>query len=243
MVSQCIINFYLVGGAVRDKFFLVQAKDRDYTVTGCDSYQELESTLIQRGYKIVHRYESKFTFRAQDPRGEWADFVWARKDGEYQNGEMVSCEPGSLYDDLARRDFTINAMAEDQDGNLIDPFGGERDLQNGILRAVGEPSMRFKEDPRRLMRGLRFAIKYNLCLDYKTAACYRDATCVLPLGETLSSDGTPKYTDSVKEELDKALKINTKATLRFLSAYPMLEDVLFNPRLLNLHLQSSSKKI
>lgn len=234
-----MIELYLVGGAVRDKLLGLNPKDLDYVVTGTDSYEQLGTVLKNRGYKIVHRYEDKFTFRAQAPDGLWADFVWARKDGPYQDGEMLSCTPGTLLDDLSRRDFTINAMAQDSRGVISDPHEGQKDLRDRVLRCVGLASRRFTEDPRRMVRALRFSIKYDLLLDRQISACFRNPNLVKPLYST----GPGKYLDSVKEELDKCFRINTTQTLILLDKYPLLTDAFFNKNCLGIHLVTSSKRV
>ena len=175
-------EFYQVGGCVRDEQLGFQSKDIDYVVTGFSSYENLGKFLTSQGYRIVDRYEEKYTYRAQAPNGEWADFVFARKDGKYVNGDMLSCAPGSLDDDLARRDFTINAIAKNDVGQLYDPHNGLRDLENRVLRCVGDPKLRFTEDPRRLTRGIRFMVKYGLTMEKETLLCYSNPLCILNLG-------------------------------------------------------------
>lgn len=229
-------KFYLVGGAVRDRLLNLDPKDKDYVVVGFSSYSELGNYLTNEGFKIVDRYEEKYTYRAKSPKGEYCDYVWARKALSYEEGDLVSCEPGSIMDDLARRDFTINAMALDEEtSELIDPFNGQKDLENEILRAVGDPKTRFLEDPRRLTRGMRFSVKLNLVLEENTSKGYWS-------WDVLKAFKNPKFRDKIKEELDKALYLNTLLTSDFLRMYPLFANALFSPSHHNLYLVSSSKK-
>lgn len=87
-----------------------------------------------------------------------------RREGSYADGrhpDRVSFE-ASLEEDLARRDFTVNAMALDEKGNIVDLFGGRADLERGLIRCVGNPEARFREDALRMFRGVRFAASWDL---------------------------------------------------------------------------------
>ena len=107
--------------------------------------------------------------------GKGVETTTFRRDGEYcDNRHPDHVEfTGSLEEDLSRRDFTVNAIAVNLRGELRDPFGGQDDLRNGILRAVGDPERRFGEDALRILRGLRFAAKLGFRLEPETAAAAR----------------------------------------------------------------------
>ena len=100
-----------------------------------------------------------------------------------------------VREDLARRDFTINAMAYNEAEGLVDPFGGQKDLQNGLLRAVGEPQQRFTEDALRILRLYRFAARFGFALDAATA---RAARQLAPHLDCISAE-------RIQEELAKLL--------------------------------------
>ena len=166
------IKFYLVGGAVRDKLLGLPVKDFDYSVVVNpelelsieDAYEFMVDHLRDLGYSIFLETPQFLTIRAKFPKDHpnrkiTADFVLARREGAYSDGRRPDwVKPGTLEDDLARRDFTVNAMAEDEDGNIIDLFGGQKDLEDMMLVAVGDPRDRFLEDPLRVYRALRFKI-------------------------------------------------------------------------------------
>jgi poly(A) polymerase len=145
-----LFTFYEVGGKVRDEILGLQSKDVDYTVVPSDSLLE-QYTGAEEMFDILVTYlrESKFeiflitpdcfTIRAMFPKDHKysgvADFVMSRKEVGYVPGTRTPIvKPGTLYDDLERRDFTLNALAKDEDGNIIDYFNGIEDLKNGILR-------------------------------------------------------------------------------------------------------------
>lgn len=142
---------YLVGGAVRDKLLGLEVKDRDFVVVGATP-EEMEA----KGFKPVG---ADFpVFLHPETKEEYALARTERKSGHGYKGFTVYASPDvTLEDDLRRRDLTINAMAEDEDGNLVDPYGGKDDLEQGKLRHVSEA---FSEDPVRILRVARFAARY-----------------------------------------------------------------------------------
>ncbi|MDF3010524.1 MAG: multifunctional tRNA nucleotidyl transferase/23-cyclic [Burkholderiales bacterium] len=143
---------YVVGGAVRDELLGLPVKDRDYVVVGATPEE-----MARLGYKPVGKDFPVFLH----PRTheEYALARTERKSGRGYKGFTVRAAPDvSLEEDLRRRDLTINAMAKAEDGMLIDPFGGEKDLRAGILRHVSEA---FTEDPVRILRVARFAARFD----------------------------------------------------------------------------------
>ena len=142
---------YLVGGAVRDRLLGLPVRDRDFVVVGARPEQ-----LQVLGYKPVGRDFPVFLHPQSGE--EYALARTERKTAPGYHGFAFDTAPAvTLEDDLRRRDLTINAMAEDGDGALIDPFGGERDLRARVLRHV---SPAFAEDPVRILRVARFAARY-----------------------------------------------------------------------------------
>jgi len=142
---------YRVGGAVRDRLLGRPVSDEDFVVVGATP-----QAMRTLGFKPVGRDFPVFIH--PDTRQEYALARTERKHGRGYRGFVVDADPSvSLEDDLRRRDLTINAMAEAADGRLIDPFGGQADLQARLLRHV---SPAFSEDPVRLLRVARFAARY-----------------------------------------------------------------------------------
>ena len=142
---------YLVGGAVRDGLLGLPIKDRDWVVVGATPQQMLDA-----GYQQVGRDFPVFLH--PDSHEEYALARTERKSGSGYTGFTCYAAPDvTLEQDLLRRDLTVNAMAQDADGSLIDPYGGRHDLQQRILRHV---SPAFGEDPLRVLRVARFAARY-----------------------------------------------------------------------------------
>ncbi len=142
------MKIYRVGGAVRDKLLGIPVKDTDWVVVGATPEE-----MIRLGYRPVGRHFPVFLH--PETREEYALARTERKTGTGYHGFEFHTTPDiSLEQDLERRDLTINAMAEDDHGVLIDPFNGRADLEQGLLRHV---SPAFAEDPLRVLRVARFA--------------------------------------------------------------------------------------
>lgn len=170
-------QFFQVGGAVRDSLLGIKSKDVDFSVvstqdfpTATDAFNALHDHLTDGGFEVFKVVPEFFTISAKVPKSHplftqspVADFVLARKDGPSSNSRHPDYVlPGTLHDDLSRRDFTVNAMAIDVEGNLIDPFNGQGDLANLTLRFVGDPAQRIREDALRVVRALRFSVTHTL---------------------------------------------------------------------------------
>lgn len=160
-----------VGGCVRDELLGVPSKDIDFAVEA-ESFEAMESEIKAAGLRVVLSTPEFFTVRAVGEfRGHKGglDFVLCRKDGPTADGRRPEfVEPGTLLDDLARRDFTVNAMAKAADGSLVDPFGGQSDLATKTLRFVGKASERLAEDSLRALRALRFSVTKGFSLAHST---------------------------------------------------------------------------
>lgn len=146
------MQIYLVGGAVRDQLLQYPVKDRDYLVTGATVEQ-----MLALGYQQVGK--SFPVFLHPESNQEYALARTELKQGEGYTGFICDFSPEiTLEQDLIRRDLTINAIAQDQNGEIIDPYHGQSDLNNKLLRHV---SPAFVEDPLRVLRVARFAARYH----------------------------------------------------------------------------------
>ncbi|MGB3386096.1 MAG: tRNA nucleotidyltransferase [Marinomonas sp.] len=142
---------YLVGGAVRDKLLGLEVKDHDWVVTGATPEQ-----LENKGYQQVGKQFPVFLHPKS--KEEYALARKEKKQGQGYTGFICDFSPDiSLEEDLERRDLTINAIAQDENGTLIDPFNGQQDLDNRLFRHV---SSAFIEDPLRVLRIARFAARF-----------------------------------------------------------------------------------
>jgi tRNA nucleotidyltransferase (CCA-adding enzyme) len=153
------VKCYKVGGAVRDILLGQPATDVDWVVVGATPEQ-----MLAEGFKPVGKDFPVFLH--PDTREEYALARTERKTGPGYHGFSFHTAPDvTLKDDLQRRDLTINAMAMDENGDVIDPFGGQQDLQRGLLRHV---SPAFVEDPVRILRVARFAARYGFDIAAET---------------------------------------------------------------------------
>jgi len=158
------VKTYVVGGAVRDELLGLPVKDRDHVVVGATPEE-----MASLGFKPVGKDFPVFLH----PRTheEYALARTERKSGRGYKGFTVHAAPDvTLEDDLRRRDLTINAIARAETGELIDPFGGRRDLEHKILRHVSEA---FVEDPVRILRVARFAARFPFRIAEETMALMR----------------------------------------------------------------------
>ncbi len=146
------MEIYLVGGAVRDKLLGLPVKERDWVVIG-----ETPESMAQQGYRPVGKDFPVFLH--PQSHEEYALARTERKTAPGYKGFTVHAAPDvSLEQDLIRRDLTINAMAMTPEGQLIDPYGGQRDLEKRVFRHI---SPAFAEDPVRILRVARFAARYE----------------------------------------------------------------------------------
>ena len=142
------MKIYLVGGAVRDKLMGILSKDRDYLVVGSTPEE-----MVRLGYKPIGKDFPVFLHPIT--KEEYALARTEKKVGKgYHGFEFYTSADVSLEEDLSRRDITINAIAEDEEGNIYDPFNGVDDIKNKIIRHVSDA---FSEDPLRVLRVARFA--------------------------------------------------------------------------------------
>ena len=183
---------YAVGGCVRDSLLGRTAHDWDLCTSALPQQvmelfrtEQCIPTGLQHG-TVTIKYG-----------GQLYETTTFRTEGSYTDGrhpDEVQFVP-DVREDLARRDFTINAMAYNEAEGLVDPFGGQKDLQNGLLRAVGEPQQRFTEDALRILRLYRFAARFGFALDAATAWAARQ---LAPHLDCISAE-------RIQEELAKLL--------------------------------------
>ena len=212
------ITYFRVGGFVRDSILGVRSKDIDYAVEA-PSYDAMRDDIIAQGGKIFLEKPEFQTIRAK-LNGDDADFVLCRRDGAYSDGRRPDeVFPGTIDDDLARRDFTMNAIAQRLDGSYYDPHNGQADIEQGFIRCVGDPIERFEEDSLRLLRAMRFSISKNFDLHPSVEACL-DNRRLIGLLSNVSQE-------RIREELGKCFRANTLATLFFLERHDCLRDQIF----------------
>lgn len=221
-------KLYKVGGCVRDEILGVKSKDIDFsfefisgevlTLSPEVSFNRMNEILKVEGFEIFLETPSCFTTRARFPKdhensGLCADFVMCRKE-VYNDPE--SRQPtvlvGNLYEDLQRRDFTVNAIAQDENGILIDPFNGRKDLKEMILKCPIDAETSFMDDPLRMLRALRFMVTKNFRVDEDIAWMMFQHKVWVKFDDVVSRE-------RVREELYKMFHYDTIRSLKILSEY------------------------
>lgn len=229
-----MFTFYEVGGKVRDEILGLKSKDvdfvavpnemllRDYTEAS-DMFQVLSDYLTSEKFEIFLETPGCFTIRARFPQGHKyegvADFVMARKEVGYIQGTRTPIiKPGTLFDDLERRDFTLNALAKGDDGKIIDYFNGLEDLKERILRTPLACQVTFDDDPLRILRAIRFSITkgFTLCSDIQMTIAHYDYDKMVVVSD-----------ERIREELIKCFKYDTYQTLEILRHFPGLWLYIF----------------
>ena len=164
---------YAVGGCVRD--MLLGSTPQDYDLCTAALPEQTESVFSD--YSLVLAGKKHGTVGVITPDGV-VEITTFRTEGGYgdnRHPDWVKFVP-DIREDLARRDFTVNAMAWSPRRGFADPFGGQADLQAGILRAVGDPATRFREDSLRILRGVRFSVRFRLQPEAATKEAMADSS-------------------------------------------------------------------
>jgi tRNA nucleotidyltransferase (CCA-adding enzyme) len=204
------VKSYVVGGAVRDELLGLPVQDRDYVVVGATP-----EDMIAAGFRPVGR--DFHVFLHPQTHDEYALARTERKSGRGYKGFTIYAAPDvTLEDDLARRDLTINAIARDESGRLIDPFGGARDLKEGVLRHVSDA---FHDDPVRILRVARFAARFGFRID--------DATMALMKSMVDTGEADHLVPERVWQEFSRGLSEDRPELM-----FEALERCDFRPKLL-----------
>jgi len=212
---------YKVGGCVRDKILGVETKDIDFTFVCQESdtvdsgWNEMRTTLQNDGFEIFLETPEMFTIRAKFPPGHKysglvADFVMARKEIGYIEGtRRPVLELGTLEDDLIRRDFTLNSLAETEDGEIIDLFGGISALEAGVLITPRDPMITLMDDPLRILRALRFSVTKGFDISESLWNAMGQPDILEKLKTTVSGE-------RIREEIMKMMQADTVKSIGIL---------------------------
>lgn len=226
-------ELYEVGGHVRDSIIGIPSKDIDYTVViendggviceygpetvnGCyhtevyedpyKAFQDFVADIKEKGFEVFLETPECLTVRARRPHTkEVADFVIARKETYVPESRTPTVTLGTLEDDIMRRDFTLNAIARDLDGNIIDLVGGVADLRRGILRTPIDSMLSLNDDPLRIFRAIRF----NVTRRFDFSDSLMEAIRHYPLNRLkLISE------ERIREELYKCFEKDSRRTMK-----------------------------
>ena len=236
-----MFKIYQVGGSVRDEILGVNSKDIDFVAVpsseliseyseASEMFKILVSYLKVEGYDMFLITDNCYTIRAKFPKGHVneglvADFVMARKEIGYVPGTRTPIvKPGTLFDDLERRDFSLNALAKDDDGQIIDFFGGIKDLGNKVLRTPLSPIKTFEDDGLRIIRCIRFSITKGFSIPYDIENIIKDYD--------YKNKMKVVSIERIREELFKCFKFDTIKTVETLQRYPELFKYVFKDNIL-----------
>jgi len=207
---------FIVGGCVRDA--LLEKKPKDWDITTNASPEDIISVFKQKNYRVIETGLKHGTVTIVI-KGENFEITTYRIDGEYLDNRRPEGVTfvSNLKEDLARRDFTINTLAFNEEDGLVDYFGGIEDLDNKIIRAVGESNKRFQEDALRMLRAIRFSARLGFHIEEKTLEGIK-ANCNLIVNVS---------NERIRDELCKMLLSNnpTKA-LKLLQETKLLGFIL-----------------
>lgn len=225
------LKLFMVGGIVRDEILGKTSKDLDIMATA--NWADVIAFCEANDFRVVDEFTRHLTAKVIIPRDHpWrkfspngaVDIACSRVDGPRRTDSALF-EPDPVKD-LARRDFTFNAMAReiDLDGNLgklLDPFGGRDDLGSRTVRFVGSPWERIEEDPSRVVRGLRFMVTLGFGVASSTWRAIVDDSCAAALKKRVSAE-------VIREELVKMFSADPIETMGLLTAIPeALQDAIF----------------
>lgn len=225
------LRIFEVGGSIRDEVCNITRKgtaDRDFCVECEGGWDEMLAWCHEHMGKIFLVTPEFLTVRGI-LSGQAIDLVLCRKDGASSDGRHPDeVEPGTLEDDLKRRDFTVNALAREVDpdtlepvGSIVDLFGGIEDCETHTLRCVGSLEDRFQEDGLRALRALRFWITKGMHPDEEMALAFMDDSWAKFLEETVSKE-------RIREELQKCFEHDTVRTIAtFGTLHPAWLDACF----------------
>lgn len=156
------VKAYIVGGAVRDAILKNKIKDIDI----CVNYNPNSIVTQLKGIKYYKYYKNFQTAAVTFQNGVCIDLIRCRKEYYKRHGDLPKVEPSDIYDDLYRRDFTINSLAYDIVGNsILDIYGGIGDIKNKVLKKIHFNS--YREDPTRIFRAVKYCVRYGFYLEDK----------------------------------------------------------------------------
>ena len=211
------VKLYNVGGAIRDNFLGRRSKDIDLAAEA-NSWGEILA-WAEEFMDSIYQIKDEFLTIKGCLDGKDLDVVMCRKEGYYTDSRRPdNVLPGSLLDDLSRRDFTINALAVPYGRpfeEAIDYFGGVQDLDRRLIRCVGRTKDRFDEDPLRLLRAFRFAITLGFDVHPEIESLLDDHESVLRILTSVKSD-------RIREELSKCFRFDTEATIGYFAKFPKM---------------------
>jgi len=220
------MNCYLVGGSIRDQLLGLATKDRDWVVVGSTPKE-----MIANGYQPVGKDFPVFLHPKTNE--EYALARTERKTAPGYRGFVVHAAPDiTLEQDLARRDLTINAIAQADDGSLIDPFNGQQDLKDKILRHV---SPAFTEDPVRVLRIARFAARFGFTIADETTQLIQQMVAAKELDHLVSERVWQELAKALESEQPSLFFMALRDTNALASIFPEIDQLFGVPQVPKWH--------
>ena len=222
---------YVVGGCVRDSVLGIKPHDWDICTSARPEetircFKELHFDVLETGVKY-----GTVTVIMKDERypAEYFEITTFRIDGEYVDNRRPEdvTFTDDLVADLARRDFTINAMAYHPKYGLVDPFGGEEDIRKKLIRCVGEPEQRFGEDALRMIRAVRFALRYDYAIEERTLHAIKN------MKQNISNVAVERVSSEITRILNETFfpdKSNDNSAIGLLSSFLCMFSFYRPPR-------------
>ena len=234
-MSESIL-VYEVGGSVRDRIIGVEHHDFDYAVEA-PSFQAMKNHFESLGYSIyVEKPEFGCILAKHPDHKKSSDFTLCRKDGYYSDNRRPDfVVPGTIIDDLARRDFTINAIAIDPKGHTLDPHNGIDDIEKRLIRCIRDTHTTIMEDPLRFIRAYRFGITKRFRIDESIQKIVHEEQFLKRFRQSVSIE-------RVQNELNKMLLFDPIESIRLLGMLPeSFLNIIFKPGLNGLKLTTTMK--
>lgn len=215
-------DIYIVGGFVRD--YLLNRQSNDYDLCTNASVEEMLVLANKYNYHIldIGKKHGTIVFCINDFKVEVTTYRIDQDYLDYRHPSKIIFT-NNLEEDLLRRDFTINSLCLDKDGNLIDLLNGKKDLNDKIIKAIGDPNVRFNEDALRMLRAIRFSLELNFKIDDCTFKAIQDNANLI------------KYISSerIRDELIKMVKCDNPNTLVLLKESNLLDIIIPEFKLIN----------
>lgn len=214
-IKKC--ELFLAGGFVRDSILNIESKDQDYVVVTELSFEQLLKSLKKMPNCLVYLAKPEFLTIRCNINGDVVDLALPRSESDYDDNRHPNKvgRVATLKEDSSRRDFTINSMYMDESGKITDYWGGQKDIKDKVIKCVGDPYLRFEEDYLRILRALRFAIKFDFKIEQHTWEAMYD----------LSEKVREIEPNRIREELNKCLLINPERTMFYLFQLELFEEL------------------
>ena len=194
---------YKVGGCVRDKILGIESTDTDYVVVSDMSLSNLETELTEIGYKPFVTIPERNTIRC-------------KLSGSKQIFDFILTT--DLKDDVLRRDFTMNCLLEDESGKIIDLVGGLQDIESKLIKCPVDPNITISNDPIRIFRAFRFAIKFNFRIDLELWNAIRNFA---------AEEFENIRIDKMADEMQKMFRLDTMKSIEYFNRLKQLNEPLY----------------